>query len=157
MFRFVLKKSKKEEGGDETPAPLLAKQPGLFNASGGGSGGYAENVLVYAAKELFGHTLRPEDIQCKAIKNNDYVEMSLLIDGECKLKFAKAYGFRNIQSVVQKIKKRTCAYQFVEIMACPLGNTIITTTNTTNPTNKTIFSCTSRFLPFSIFTYHDAA
>ena len=30
-----------------------------------------------------------------------------------------AYGFRNIQNVVRKIKMGTCSYHFVEVMACP--------------------------------------
>ena len=34
---------------------------------------------------------------------------------------ALAYGFRNIQNIVQKIKRGKCPYHFVEIMACPSG------------------------------------
>lgn len=37
------------------------------------------------------------------------------------LHFAAAYGFRNIQNLVRKIKQGKCEYQFVEIMACPAG------------------------------------
>ena len=36
---------------------------------------------------------------------------------------ALAYGFRNIQNIVQKIKRKKCPYDFVEIMACPSGCT----------------------------------
>jgi iron only hydrogenase large subunit-like protein len=36
---------------------------------------------------------------------------------------ALAYGFRNIQNIVQKIKRGKCQYHFVEIMACPSGCT----------------------------------
>ena len=32
---------------------------------------------------------------------------------------AKCYGFRNIQRVVQQIKKNKCEYAYVEMMACP--------------------------------------
>jgi iron only hydrogenase large subunit-like protein len=42
-------------------------------------------------------------------------------DGQAVLKFAIAYGFRNIQNIVQKIKRGRLAYQYVEIMACPSG------------------------------------
>ena len=33
----------------------------------------------------------------------------------------QAYGFRNIQTLVQKMKRHACDYDFVEIMACPSG------------------------------------
>lgn len=35
--------------------------------------------------------------------------------------FAYAYGFRNIQSVLAKARRRKCPYHFVEVMACPSG------------------------------------
>ena len=78
-----------------------------------------ENVLFYAAKTLFNYDLK--DIKYETLKNQDFKEASLVIDGETKLKFAIAYGFRNIQNIVQKLKKGGCSYQFVEIMACPSG------------------------------------
>lgn len=34
---------------------------------------------------------------------------------------AKCYGFRNIQKIVQMMKKDKCPYLYVEIMACPGG------------------------------------
>ena len=37
------------------------------------------------------------------------------------LRFAAAYGFRNIQNLVQKLKRGRCLYHYVEIMACPSG------------------------------------
>lgn len=43
------------------------------------------------------------------------------MDGVRVLHFAAAYGFRNIQNLVRKIKQGRCEYQFVEIMACPGG------------------------------------
>lgn len=43
------------------------------------------------------------------------------IDGSTNLTFATAYGFRNIQNILQKLKNGRCKYQFVEIMACPSG------------------------------------
>lgn len=35
--------------------------------------------------------------------------------------FVRAYGFRNIQNVVRRVKTGRCAYSFVEVMACPAG------------------------------------
>lgn len=37
------------------------------------------------------------------------------------LRFAAVYGFRNIQTLVRKIKMRRCEYDYVEVMACPSG------------------------------------
>lgn len=42
-------------------------------------------------------------------------------NGKPVLKMALAYGFRNIQNIVQKMKRGKCPYHFVEIMACPSG------------------------------------
>ena len=47
----------------------------------------------------------------------------LQVKGEVVLKFAAAYGFRNIQNLVQKMKRGKCSYHFVEVMACPSGLT----------------------------------
>ena len=37
------------------------------------------------------------------------------------LRFARAYGFRNIQTIVRRLKTGKCNYDYVEIMACPSG------------------------------------
>ena len=37
------------------------------------------------------------------------------------LKFAAAYGFRNIQNIIRNIKRGKSDYDYVEIMACPSG------------------------------------
>ena len=47
--------------------------------------------------------------------------MTLEVEGTVVLRFAQAYGFRNIQNVVRRAKAGRCAYHFVEIMACPGG------------------------------------
>ena len=54
-------------------------------------------------------------------RNPDFRETVLTVDGEVRLRFAYAYGFRNIQNIVQKLKRNKCEYDFVEIMACPSG------------------------------------
>ena len=43
------------------------------------------------------------------------------VEGRPALRFAAAYGFRNIQNLVQKMKRGKCPYHFVEVMACPSG------------------------------------
>lgn len=85
------------------------------------SGGYAEHIFKYAAKELFSED-SPEELQFKALRNRDFSEISLEKDGKAVLKFAIANGFRNIQNLVQKLKRgKGPGYQFVEVMACPSG------------------------------------
>ena len=54
-------------------------------------------------------------------RNRDLREVTLEVEGAVVLRFAQAYGFRNIQNVVRRAKAGRCAYHFVEIMACPGG------------------------------------
>lgn len=42
-------------------------------------------------------------------------------DGREVLRFAIANGFRNIQNLVQKLKRGKSPYHYVEVMACPSG------------------------------------
>ncbi|ALC40395.1 CG17683 [Drosophila busckii] len=84
------------------------------------SGGYAEHIFKYAAKELFNENT-PDILQFKPLRNRDFSEMSLEKDGQTVLKFAIANGFRNIQNLVQKLKRGKASYNFVEVMACPSG------------------------------------
>lgn len=78
-------------------------------------------MFIHAAKELFGVELAHNSLEYKQLRNHDFKEISLEVEGETKLRFAMAYGFRNIQNIVQKIKKKNCHYDYVEIMACPSG------------------------------------
>jgi iron only hydrogenase large subunit-like protein len=90
-----------------------------FN-SGSGSGGYAENVLTYAAEHIL--NTRLDRIVFEAQKNPDLREVTVKSEtGDTVLKFAIANGFRNIQNLVQKMKRKRCDYDLVEIMACPSG------------------------------------
>ncbi|CAG8484006.1 10470_t:CDS:2 [Ambispora gerdemannii] len=97
----------------------------LLGTSGTGSGGFLEYILSYAAKELFGvsgvDVDQEEGVVVKIGKNKDFKEISLEIDGKSVLKFASAYGFRNIQNLIRKIKTSSSPYHYVEVMACPSG------------------------------------
>ncbi|KAF1543885.1 Cytosolic Fe-S cluster assembly factor NARFL, partial [Eudyptula albosignata] len=109
---------------DVDPAPLDtmfggAAEEELTSHSGGGSGGYLEHIYKYAAKELFG--IQVDTIQYKPLKNKDFQEVTLEKDGAVLLQFALAYGFRNIQNLVQKLKRGKLPYHYVEVMACPSG------------------------------------
>ncbi|NXK06123.1 NARFL factor, partial [Herpetotheres cachinnans] len=109
---------------DVDPAPLdtmfsSAAEEELTGHSGGGSGGYLEHIYKHAAKELFG--IQVDTIQYKPLKNKDFQEVTLEKDGVVLLQFALAYGFRNIQNLVQKLKRGKSPYHYVEVMACPSG------------------------------------
>jgi len=86
---------------------------------GGGSGGYAEHVLRYAAKEL--HGIEVGSVTFQQVKNSDMREATVERDGEVLLRIAIANGFRNIQNLVQRMKRKKCTYDYVEVMACPSG------------------------------------
>lgn len=103
----------------DEPLSCYGDEGRLLGHSGGGSGGYLEYVLKHAARELFDCQL--DLIEYRVLRNKDFRECSVEVDGKVVLKFAAAYGFRNIQNLVQQLKRRRCAYHFVEIMACPSG------------------------------------
>ncbi|GFP80483.1 cytosolic fe-s cluster assembly factor narfl [Phtheirospermum japonicum] len=86
----------------------------------GGSGGYADTIFRYAAKGLFGKEFEGP-LEFKTIRNADFREVTLEVDGKIVLRFAECYGFRNLRNIVTKIKSGKCEYHFLEIMACPSG------------------------------------
>ncbi|VDK81332.1 unnamed protein product [Litomosoides sigmodontis] len=88
----------------------------IIISEGGSSGGYAE----YIVKRFLAESKRPLESR-RSIKDKSW-EIIEVFDGETKmLTVAKCYGFRNIQSHVQKLKRSKCNYDYVEIMACPAG------------------------------------
>ncbi|NXN86998.1 NARFL factor, partial [Bombycilla garrulus] len=105
------------------PAPLDTMlgvpEAELCGHAGGGSGGFLLHILRHAGRELFG--IREGSVRYRALRNKDFQEVTLERDGEVLLHFALAYGFRNIQNLVQKLKRGKCPYHFVEVMACPSG------------------------------------
>eukprot|EP00899_Mesostigma_viride_P002129 jgi/Mesvir1/11917/Mv00255-RA.1 len=107
------------------PAPLdtiltNVDESGQLYGVPGGSGGYADYIFVHAAKALFGVDVA-QPLAWVMGRNSDFQEISLVVDGNEVLCFAKAYGFRNIQNLVRQIKLGKSKYHYVEIMACPSG------------------------------------
>jgi len=84
-----------------------------------GSGGWAEGVVRHLSSQILGQKLE-EQIEFKPLRNPDFREV-ILGEGKQQVKVAQAYGFRNIQNLVQKMKRKRCDYDFVEVMACPGG------------------------------------
>jgi iron only hydrogenase large subunit-like protein len=90
----------------------------VMTLSGGGSGGFAERIMLHIARKL--NCCVPLEINFKQLRNKDLLEAVVQINGT-EFRVAKAYGFRNIQNIIQKIKHRRCNYDYVELMACPSG------------------------------------
>ncbi|KAL6894054.1 hypothetical protein ACP4OV_008152 [Aristida adscensionis] len=86
----------------------------------GGSGGYAETIFRHAARTLYKREI-DGPLDFKILRNSDFREITLEVEGEPVLKFALCYGFRNLQNIVRKIKMGKCEYHFIEVMACPSG------------------------------------
>ncbi|GAB5367859.1 hypothetical protein AAMO2058_001268000 [Amorphochlora amoebiformis] len=86
----------------------------------GASGGYLENIFRYSAKELFDIDIQGE-LKMIQGRNPDIQEVRLVVGSEEKLNFALAYGFKNIQNVIRKLKRKKSPYHYIEIMACPKG------------------------------------
>lgn len=84
-----------------------------------GSGGYSDYIFKYAAKILFNEDIT--ELTYKNLRNPDFKEIILEKNGKILLRFAIANGFRNIQNLVQKLKRSKSSYHFVEVMACPSG------------------------------------
>ena len=91
----------------------------LLGHQGSGSGGYADFIFHYAVKNLFQGT--NATLEYKSLRNPDFQEAVYEKDGEVVLRFAIANGFRNIQNLVQKLKRGKSPYDYVEVMACPTG------------------------------------
>ena len=92
----------------------------MWSHAGSGSGGYADYIFNYAARNLF--QIEDAKLEYKNLRNPDFQEAILERNGEVLLRFAIANGFRNIQNVVQKLKRGKSAYDYVEVMACPAGS-----------------------------------
>lgn len=94
---------------------------------GSSAGGYIFYIMRYAAKELFGYDLCEDICLDPRIKithhrsNVDFTEFTLTNNDneEMLLRFAAIYGFKNIQTFVQKAKINRIDYHFIEVMACP--------------------------------------
>ncbi|KAM5272697.1 nuclear prelamin A recognition factor [Ctenodactylus gundi] len=96
-----------------------AKEVTLRRHDGAGSDGHLAHVFRHAAKELFNEHVG--EISYRALRNKDFQEVTLEKDGQVVLRFASAYGFRNVQNLVLKLRKGKFPYHFVEVLACPGG------------------------------------
>lgn len=91
----------------------------LWSHENSGSGGYSDHIFKHVAKVLFNEDVTKIDY--KNLRNPDFREVILEKDGVVVLRFAIANGFRNIQNLMQKLKRGKSSYHYVEVMACPSG------------------------------------
>lgn len=87
---------------------------------------YAGILSFFVCTALFKRRLTASVLSLSAYwtlcyRNKDFQEVTLEKDGVVLLCFASTYGFRNIQNLVQKLKRGKSPYHFVEVMACPSG------------------------------------
>lgn len=122
LFHMMEQRKASVEELDSIPLDHLfgeAGEPSLARHEGRGSEGFLEHVFKHAAMELFG--LDVHEITYKTLRNRDFQEVSLERDGETLLQFAAVYGFRNIQTLVHRMRKGRIPYQLVEVLSCPGG------------------------------------
>ncbi|GFE55827.1 cytosolic Fe-S cluster assembly factor narfl [Babesia ovis] len=95
------------------PEPYTYIRPSLKYSQ---SGGFAQELKQFAKKYL-----GIPDAEFEETINPDYREATLR-SGNRIMKFVLAYGFRNVQNMLQKIKKQEdCQIAYIEVMACPGG------------------------------------
>jgi hypothetical protein len=113
------------------PGPLAMKvgrNPGVYVCNVGGWGWRADwhaalSLGLLCPSLAPSRTPSPSQhtLPCHALPA-DLREVSLdLGPGAPPLRFAAAYGFRNIQGLMRKVKLGRCEYDYVEVMACPSG------------------------------------
>lgn len=123
VLDLILLKSADFKALEESPLDNLltnVDEEGHLFGVNGTSGGSADIIFRYAAKAMFGRQI-DGPLSFKTIRNADFREVTLEVEGKTVLKFALCYGFRNLQNVVRKIKIGKCDYHFLEVMACPSG------------------------------------
>lgn len=128
LLELIREQDFKFEGAKESlfDEPFQRTQVTTFGvAVGSGSGGYADFVLRIAAQKLLRVSLPAGPLRMeKASKSGDLQSITVSDEsGSKNLRFALAYGFRSLQSVLRKIRRGECTYNYIELMACPGGCT----------------------------------
>ena len=89
---------------------------------GSGSGGYAESLYRMISRVIFDQQIPANsELNFNMRRNKDYAELDLVVQERVVFRTAIINGFRNIQTLIQRIKRGTCKYDYVEVMACPSG------------------------------------
>jgi iron only hydrogenase large subunit-like protein len=100
-----------------------AESTRISDAQLGPSHGFVDLALKFAAKEFWGMDVDLTKVVYNKGRNNEIWETELSVNGQVVLSMARAYGFRNIQNIMRSVKRNSCKYDFVELLACPGGCT----------------------------------
>jgi iron only hydrogenase large subunit-like protein len=100
-------------GGSDADAAAAAAAAGGGGASAAGAPPSAGSGAAHPAPTV--------TYAFSAGRNADFREATLSVGGVRQLSFAIAYGFRNIQAIVQRLRRGRCEFDYVEVMACPSG------------------------------------
>ena len=119
-----------------------ARFVGPCAGAGGESDAYSETLARFCVHRFGGDALPEGPLPWAAGRNPDFRELSVSVwsvggSKRRELRFALAYGFRNIQTIVNRLKKRggggrragasaestpvVPPWHYVEVMACPSG------------------------------------
>ncbi|KAI7691165.1 Putative cytosolic Fe-S cluster assembly factor [Sarcoptes scabiei] len=102
----------------------------IYSHIGSGSGGYADNLIrLMLLKQKYSFLSDTNSLDWKANRNADFLELFIYqkehnnVNESIKpiLSFAILNGFRNIQNLVNRLKRKNCHYDFIEVSACPKG------------------------------------
>jgi len=107
----------------ETQESLHSESTRISDAQFGPSHGFVDLALKIAAKEFYNIDVDLTKIEYSKGRNNEIWETQLSVNDQVVMTMARAYGFRNIQNIMRSIKRNTCKYDFVELLACPGGCT----------------------------------
>ncbi|KAI6179838.1 Iron only hydrogenase large subunit domain protein [Aphelenchoides besseyi] len=83
-----------------------------------GSGGYTEHLVRLILDHFAAQNINV-DTKREALLDLEYI--TLQPENGRSLMLMKAYGFRNIQNLMRKLRLKKLAPDFVEVMACPRG------------------------------------
>lgn len=102
----------------------------LTSHIGSESGGYAENLLLAELNEKSISDIpdgQNRKLEYSTLRNSDFIEINIKRDSLDEAvsnetsRYAIVNGFRNIQTIVQRLKRKALKYDYIEVMACPSG------------------------------------
>lgn len=100
----------------------------LTSHHGSSSGGYADNLFLNEVRSVLDCRIEEilDNVEYVISRNNDFIELSLKnlqskVESSQLPRIAIINGFRNIQTVMQRLKRKMITYDYLEVMACPSG------------------------------------
>lgn len=85
----------------------------------GASGGVSEAVLRYAVEKVAG--VSPSNCEFRHVRGEEGIREATVELGGETLRMAVVHGLANARKVADRVKRGDCAYDFIEVMACPGG------------------------------------